>query len=180
MLEDRLLLWKIKDGDEDALRQVYEKYKDDILTIARSMVCEQNEAEDILHDVFISFARAARHFRFYQSLKGCLLTSTVNKITDGFRKKMYQMVELERPGRIESDSQAPQIPATADEESEILCNALAQIPLRQRQVIILHLQADLKFAQIARIQNIPTNTVRARYYYGIERLSSILDRTMTE
>ena len=180
MLEDRLLVWKIKNGDRDALRQVYEKYKNDILTIAQSMVNEQSEAEDILHDVFISFARAAKHFQVYGSLKGYLITCTVNKIRDRFRKKMYQIVELERLGRIESNLEGSERPTVANEESEILNNALAKIPLQQREVIVLNLQAGLKFSQIAHIQNIPTNTVRARYYYGIEKLRSILDRTMIE
>ena len=66
----------------------------------------------------------------------------------------------------------------ANEESEILYNALAKIPLQQREVVILYLQAGLKFSQIALIRNIPTSTVRARYYYGIEKLRSILDGTI--
>jgi RNA polymerase sigma-70 factor (ECF subfamily) len=180
MLEDRILVWKIKGGNRDALRQVYEKYKDDILTIAQSMTNDKSEAEDILGDVFISFARAAKYFHFYKSLKNYLISCAVDKTRDRYGTKMYRIVELERLGRIESDSEIPERPASADEEPEIINNALAKIPPQQREAVILHLQAGLNFGQIARIQGTATNTVQARYYYGIEKLRFILDRTIME
>ena len=38
MVEDKLLIWKLKHGDKEALRQLYEKYKDDLMTIATSLL----------------------------------------------------------------------------------------------------------------------------------------------
>ncbi len=34
MLEDKLLVWKLRRGNRDALRVIYEKYRDDLLRIA--------------------------------------------------------------------------------------------------------------------------------------------------
>ena len=57
MWEDKHLVARLKNGDKGALRRIYAKYKDDILSVATVMLQEANEAEDILHDVFVSFAR---------------------------------------------------------------------------------------------------------------------------
>ena len=54
--EDRLLLRRLRQGDEDALGRIYEKYKDALLTIAVSLVGDLSAAEDCLHDAFVAFA----------------------------------------------------------------------------------------------------------------------------
>ena len=110
MLEDRLLVWKIKHGNRDALRQVYEKYKDDIFTIAASMVNERARPR-ISFTMSLSLLPGPLNIlSFYESLKSYLITCAVNKITDRFRKKMYQIVELERISQIDSDSESPETP----------------------------------------------------------------------
>ena len=47
------------DEDQEALREIYLAHKDRLLTLALSLVHDMNTAEDILHDVFVSFAGAA-------------------------------------------------------------------------------------------------------------------------
>ena len=69
MLEDKLLILKLKHGSADALRQIYEKYKDDLLALAISLSNDRAIAEDTLHDVFISFAQYIGKIRLRTSLK---------------------------------------------------------------------------------------------------------------
>ena len=69
MLEDKLLIWKLKRGDTNALRLLYEKYKDSLRTIAALMLHDTHLAEDILHDVFVSFAQNAEQLRIPTRLK---------------------------------------------------------------------------------------------------------------
>jgi RNA polymerase sigma-70 factor (ECF subfamily) len=57
----------------------------------------------------------------------------------------------------------------------LLAGALARLPLEQRETIVLHLKADMKFKQIARMQGISISTVQGRYRYGLSKLRTILD-----
>jgi DNA-directed RNA polymerase specialized sigma24 family protein len=70
MLEDKLLVWKMNRGKPDALRRVYQKYKDDLLTLATALLFDKTEAEDCLHDCFVAFIkgapRASDNLRFTQ------------------------------------------------------------------------------------------------------------------
>ncbi|MHC4759215.1 MAG: sigma factor-like helix-turn-helix DNA-binding protein [Planctomycetota bacterium] len=52
---------------------------------------------------------------------------------------------------------------------------MAQLPYEQREAVILHLRAKMKFRQIAKLQNVSTSTVQGRYRYGLEKLRSILN-----
>jgi RNA polymerase sigma-70 factor (ECF subfamily) len=85
------------------------------------------------------------------------------------------MIELDKAGAISSNSNCPVNRIVADEKSRILANALAEIPLEQREVVVLHLTSELKFKEIARMQQTSISTVHGRYRYGLKKLSTILD-----
>jgi RNA polymerase sigma-70 factor (ECF subfamily) len=53
--------------------------------------------------------------------------------------------------------------------------AITQLPYEQREVIILHLKAGMKFREIAKLQSVSVNTIQGRYRYGLNKLRSILD-----
>jgi RNA polymerase sigma-70 factor (ECF subfamily) len=175
MLEDKLLIWKLKHGNRDALHLLYEKYKDNLRTIACSLLHDTHTAEDVLHDVFVIFAENARQLQIRTSLKNYLTTCIVNRVHDEFRRRQKRMIELDKAGQISSDSNCPVNQIVADEKSKILANALAAIPLEQREVVVLHLTGDLKFREIARMQQTSISTVHGRYKYGLKKLSAILD-----
>ncbi len=87
MLEDSLLVWKFKRGGKDAFCRIYEKYRDDLLRLAISLLTEPAAAEDIVHDVFASFIRNAGQFRLTGSLKGYLATCVANKSRNANRAR---------------------------------------------------------------------------------------------
>ncbi len=76
-LEDKLLVWRFNRGDYEAVRRVYEKYKCDLLALAVSLLNNTAAAEDVVHDVFMSFLQLKR-FRLTGSLKGYLATCVAN------------------------------------------------------------------------------------------------------
>ncbi|MHC4475826.1 MAG: RNA polymerase sigma factor [Planctomycetota bacterium] len=175
MLEDKLLIHRLKRGDEDALRRLYEKYKDDLRTIAGSLLHDTNAAEDVLHDVFVSFAESIGQLQLKVSLRSYLAACVVNKVRDEFRRRQSHTIELDKAGPIGSDSERPDKSAVAGETSRLLTDALALIPFDQREVIVLRLKAEMKFKEIARMQNTSLSTVQGRYRYGLEKLRTILD-----
>jgi len=60
MLEDKLLIWKFNRGDTGVLRRIYEKYKDDLVTLAAALLTDVSSAEDAVHDVFVSFIESGK------------------------------------------------------------------------------------------------------------------------
>ena len=90
MLEDKLLVWKFKRGDKDSFCRIYEKYRDDLLRLALSLLNETGAAEDIVHDVFVSFIHNADNFRLTGSLKGYLSTC-FEPIVFGFLFQVFRI-----------------------------------------------------------------------------------------
>ncbi len=174
MLEDELLKLRFKAGRIDALQRIYEKYRDYLLTLAMALLNDAATAEDVVHDVFVSFAQSGARFRLHGSLRAYLATCVVNRVRDRMRARKRQGQTLDEQTALE-DFDPPEGRILSDERSRLVARALARLPDEQREVIALHLNGQLKLREIARLQNVPLTTVRGRYRHGIDRLRSILN-----
>jgi RNA polymerase sigma-70 factor (ECF subfamily) len=176
MIEDKLLIWKFKRGSNDALCRIYEKYKDNLLKLATALLNETSTAEDIVHDVFVSFAQSADKLRLGGNLKSYLATCVVNRARNWNRARRHQ--ETANPNETESvlsNSKRPEQWIIVSERLKLLNDAISQLPYEQREAISLHAQSGMKFKAIAELQDVSINTVQSRYRYGLDKLRSILD-----
>jgi len=174
MLEDKLLALRCRHGSQEAMCRVYHKYKDYLLTLATGLLHEPNEAEDVVHDVFVAFAQSAGRFRLTGSLKGYLATCVRNLALDKIRAKARR-VEASRPVTSGSAARSPERDAVEIEELARLLEALSRIPYEQRETIVLHLKGGMRFREIARLQGVSLSTSHARFRYGIDKLRSLLN-----
>ncbi|UCC99605.1 MAG: sigma-70 family RNA polymerase sigma factor [Phycisphaerales bacterium] len=176
MLEDKLLVWKFNRGDRGALRGVYEKYKNDLVTLAAALLNDVSSAEDVVHDVFVSFIESSRKFRLTGSLKGYLATCVANNARN--RNKSKRRRDGAAPDDTDSagdDSNNPELAAVFGEELRQLSRALEQLPYEQREVLILHSYSGMKFKAIAKQQSVSINTVQGRYRYALDKMRSMLN-----
>ncbi|MHC4184967.1 MAG: RNA polymerase sigma factor [Planctomycetota bacterium] len=181
MLEDRLLIWKFNRGSAEAARLIYEKYKDDLVTLAAALLHNIGAAEDSVHDVFVSFLDSAGKFRLTGSLKGYLATCVANNARNRIRAgQRHQNVGLDEAEPIESDSNGPDCAAIFGEELHRLERALGRLPYEQREVLLLRIYSGLRFRAIAESQGVSINTVQGRYRYGLDKLRSLLNSEATK
>ena len=174
MLEDKLLLMKLKRGSPDALRRIYEKYKDDLLALAIALSNDRAVAEDVLHDVFVSFAQYAEKLRLRTSLKSYLSSCIANRVRNLKHVKSQKTVQLNQSEIYSKDCDRPDRLAMSAEMCRLIEQAMAQLPYDQREVIILHLQSGMRFKAIAESQDVSINTIQSRYRYGLDKLRSLL------
>ena len=175
MLEDKLLIWKFNRGDRSVLSRIYEKYKNDLVTLAAALLNDKEVAEDTVHDVFISFI-SAESFQLTGSLKGYLATCVANKARNRNKvKQRRKNVSLDRSSPPTSDSDSPDHSAIFGEQMRRLAWSLEQIPFDQREVLVLHLYSGMKFKLIAKLHGVSVNTVQGRYRYGLCKLRSLLN-----
>jgi RNA polymerase sigma-70 factor (ECF subfamily) len=174
-IEDEVLKWKFKCGSRDALRRIYEKYLNRLLTLAMALLNDAGAAEDVVHDVFVSFAESAGDFKLAGSLKSYLTTCVVNRARDRIRANQRGPIRLGESEPISSSLSGPDHAIVCSEESQRLNRAMAQLPAEQREVIVLRLKGEMKFSQIAKLHGASINTIQGRYRYGLNKLRSILN-----
>ncbi len=181
MLEDRWLVSRLRRGNAEALCRIYEKYRDDLLRLAVSLANDTTAAEDIVHDVFVSFIRGAGQFRLSGSLRGYLATCVANRARNLNRAmRTRQAGPLTEAAHKLLDAERPDQWIVCSEELGQIAGALALLSPEQREAITLHLQGGLKFREIAEFQRVPLKTALSRYYGGLEKLRSWLNGEMRE
>jgi len=175
MIEDELLKLRFKWGREDALRRIYEKYLNYLLSVAMAFLNDAPAAEDVVHDVFVALAQSPGTFRLHGSLKSYLATCVANRARDRRRAGKRQADRFVAHAGPEPASEPVEERLICDERTQQVYAALAQLPDEQREAIVLHIKADMKFKQIAELQNASYVAVQARYRRGIDKLRSILN-----
>jgi RNA polymerase sigma factor (sigma-70 family) len=175
LMVDRLLVMRRRQASSDALRRIYEKYRNSLLISAIALSHDVNVAEDAVHDVFVAFARNFANFKLTGSLKAYLSTCVANRVRDLMRKRRSQALSLEQTRSAPLDSSEPTQLVVCNEQLQLLSSALAQLPYEQREVIVLHIHGQMRFRIIAKSLGISVNTVKGRYRYGIRKLRSTLN-----
>ena len=176
MLEDTLLKLRFNRGDRDALRRIYEKYKNDLLRLAFALLNDIDLAEDVVNDAFVTFTRSMGKLTLRGNLKSFLTTCIVNHARNVHRsRERKKTVGLDNVEQMTTGLKGPEQAAIFDEQYNRLSILMAELPYEQREIVILHLQNDATFRQIARMQNISVNTAKSRYRYGLNKLRTLMN-----
>jgi RNA polymerase sigma factor (sigma-70 family) len=175
MIEDRLLIWRCKQGNRAAFRRIYEKYESDLRTLAANLLDDKTVAEDVVHDVFASLLQVVDEFELRSSLSGYLRTCVANRARDYMRKRRRQTAAFNDVGQVTSADGGPLRLAMQSEVLQKVGSAMSRLPYEHREAVVLHLNGRMKFKTIAKLQNVSVKTAHSRYRAGLDGLKSMLN-----
>jgi len=181
MLDDRILVWRWRRGSAEALGEIYQKYFDDLLTMAVSLLGDVHGGEDVVQEVFVGFGTLSGSFRLRGSLRSYLAVCVANRVRDIYRaRQRHRSVGLVEAEYVASGEAGPAEAAVGRERKQRVREALVELPIEQREVVILHLQCGMKFREIAAVRDLSIKTVQSRYRYGLEKMRSLLDKEVCD
>ena len=180
MIEDRLLIWRCKQGSRGAFRRIYEKYQGGLRNLAVNLLDDKSAAEDVVHDVFISLLRVVDTFELRSSLAGYLKTSVANRARDYRRKKRPQTIAVNDAELAAVDDTGPVQLVIRSELSQQVGLAMNRLAYEQREAIVLYLHGRMKFKAIGELQKVSTKTAYTRYRAGLDKLKSMLNGEFEE
>jgi RNA polymerase sigma-70 factor (ECF subfamily) len=140
---------------------LYRQHGPALLLFALAITGERSRAQDAVHHVFLTLLengklRLADDKKAY--LFGCVRNAILNE-----RKRQERNRPLD-----ESAWFSPPDQDYAGEQN--LRRALAALPEDQRQVVVLHVWAELTFSQIGDLLEVSSNTAASRYRYALGKL----------
>jgi RNA polymerase sigma-70 factor (ECF subfamily) len=161
-------------GGRDRLARLYHELKDGLLTVAVELTGERGAGEDLLHDVFVAFARRNRPPRDAAEARRYLVASLWNRARDLKRRRAAPEPDGEALARAVAQDGGPLRALAANEEAARIAAQLLCLPAEQREVVTLHLHGGLAFREIAGLSGVSINTVTARYRYALLALRRAL------
>ena len=152
---------------------------DDAYTLARHLVHDEHEAQDIVQEAYL---RAWRHFAGFRgdNERAWLLTIVRNCSYTWRRSRRHaESVEFddEHHGDVDENRNSADAQAIDASERAKLASALDALPAEFREVLVLREIEDLSYREIARIIGVPIGTVMSRLARARERLRFAIRRT---
>jgi RNA polymerase sigma-70 factor (ECF subfamily) len=175
MNADKHLLAEISRRNPEALRRLYEKYKEDLFALALAVGGDRSTAEDALQDVFVAVAWRAGEIRLRKNIRAYLASMIVNRMRNLHRRQKTDRQALAKLDSGNAPEAAPASRVIAAEDYKIIHRALRQLPAEQAEVVWLHLHAGLSFRQIAETNDLSVATAVSRYRYGLQKMRMLLD-----
>ena len=192
MVPDKLLVWQMNRGSIEAIGKMYSRYKDELVSLAVTLCKDRSMGEDVVHDVFCDFVKnrfgrigtldkrgKTNEFKLTGSLRGYLSVCVANRARNLYRQNQRRAVvgldEISSPIHTEG---APDCVMQEDEATHRLYRCLDKLPDEQREVIVLHVQHNISFKEIATNSGNSINTIQSRYRYGMAKLHAMLEREL--
>jgi RNA polymerase sigma-70 factor (ECF subfamily) len=162
---DQELIAAANRGEVEAFEDLYRRYRDWVVRLALRFTRDEDQALDVLQEVFIYFMKKFPGFQLRCELK-TFLYPAVRNLALGMRKKSERYV-----GDPEAIAQIPSpAPAASADASEVLMALVRALPEGQREVVLLRFVDGLDLSEIAAALEIPLGTVKSRLHNALTTL----------
>lgn len=151
----------------------FDAYGRRLLLFARQWATSAAGAEDIVQEAFVRFWRSPHRNDADAHLQ---LFAMVRRAGLDHVRANTRRAARELAATADEEAVAWFAPA-ADERDAAVQAGLRQLPLEQREIVVLKIWGELTFEQIARTLDIPANTAASRYRYALETLRRALSAT---
>ncbi len=179
--DDAQLLAAYRDGDAEALGRLVEKYKRPLFAFLSRFAANPGEADEWFQETWV---RAIENMNFFRQrhLIGWLFRIAHNLAVDAVRRRKPDC-SLDAPQPASGEPLAERIPAAMLSPDAVVAGrdlgqhiaaAAARLPVEQREVFWLRMDAGLPFKDIARIQRTSVNTALGRMQYALAKLRADL------
>ncbi len=189
-----LTMQQMAEVQNNQIQDTFRRERQRLLNFIRQRVNRQEDAEDIVQEVFYELMMMNRLMKPVEHLASWMFTVARNKITDLYRKKKPLLIEdmvHQKDDDGEGENQyllAEILPSVGNRaEDHIMSNAiltalaeaLDELPVEQREVFVWHELEDKSFKEIVEITGVSLNTLLSRKRYAIlflrQRLQHLYD-----
>lgn len=150
--------------------QIIDDYSAHLLRLAYFYTKNRHAAEDIVQEVLIKFYES--NYEERGQLRAYLTTMTVNRSKDYLKSWAYKKIQFESRWRMKTSDHDHVV---QQEERSKIGAAILLLALKYREPIILYYYEELSVSDVARLLEIPENTVKTRLKRGRDQLRPVLE-----
>jgi RNA polymerase sigma-70 factor (ECF subfamily) len=183
-LEDKQLVIAIREGREDAVSELYDRYSNMLVALSHRVLGDAADSEEVLQEVFLQvWNQAARYDPARSSVSTWLVLITRSRSIDRLRSRRVKertatAAQKENPVTHESPAGIKHV--FRQEQRKRLQEELAQLPPEQREVLEMAFYRGMTQSEIAGETGIPLGTVKTRTLLAMKKLRKALSDEIRE
>ena len=174
-IEEALLISRAREGDQDAFRQLVERYQGAVYNLAYRMLGDPGDAEDAAQEIFVRIYRQLGRYDPARKFSTWTLAIATNYCIDQLRRRRMQLVPLENiiPWA-RSREVGPEGEAITQESRDEVQRLIKQLPEKYRAPLVLRYFDELSCAEIAEVLGMPEGTVKTQIHRARKALEKLL------
>jgi RNA polymerase sigma-70 factor (ECF subfamily) len=172
---DEQLMLAYREGDAGAFEELYRRHKGGLFRFVVRSVRDRAVAEELYQEIWMRAIEARGRYEVQAKFTTWLYTIAHNRLVDHWRKKGLQVVSLETENEFSANPGfEPHRILEAKQGLEKFAQALAALPPAQREAFLLHHEAEMSVAEIARATGANEEAAKSRLRYAMAKLKEAL------
>ena len=173
--KDLALMSRIAADDKTAMRDLYEAYSPNLSNFVKNWLYDPTQAADLVHETMLEVWRNAKRFEGRSSLKSWIFSIARNKSIDTNRRGARVTYTDEVPETIDGETSQEDF-VLGVQNAKYLMAAMKELSDSHRRVLHLAFFEDMKYEDIAVIEDCPVGTVKTRILHAKKKLLYIIKK----
>ena len=169
------LMGRVHFGEREPLSILLRRFANPLLTLIRRLGVNVQQSEE----VFLAVWTHRKNYDRRRTFRSWLFGIAANKCKISLRQSRTSQ-PLDQDVRWTGVGAAPVEGLIQSEISELVAKAVSQLPLRQREVVVMRLWNDMSYSEIATALDRSESTIRTNMFVGLESLRKFLEPRMRE
>jgi len=174
------LLSRFTAGDEEAFRDILNKYKNSLYSFLMRFLNRRDLVEDVFQETFLQLYTSRSSFDASRPIQPWLFTIAANKARDALRKQQRtatasfgaisdaaEMSVDDVVNTLTSFETTPYEEVEKGERADLVRQVITDMPENLREILLLAYFDQFSYKQMAEILSIPIGTVKSRLHAAV-------------
>ncbi len=177
---DQELVQQAGAGDEKAFGEIVSRYEKRVFFVAKRMLNDDDDAADATQEVFIKLHDSLKRFRGDANLYTYIYRIATNVAIGYLRKrKVRAVVRIDEViSNMLTGTNEPQRETDREELKRLVAQAVAALPVQQKQVFMLRFYEELSYEEIAQVMHRSLGAMKANYFHAMKKIGEYLKSAM--
>jgi RNA polymerase sigma-70 factor (ECF subfamily) len=182
---DRLvddLVERLRAGQIAAVGEAYDLHHEHVRRFARRLVGDEDAAEDLVHETFLTLPKAIQRFEGRSALRTFLVSIAVNHCKHHVRSAVRRRSAMNRAGEepsfsgVSSGEDSPERTMERRQLASVLTRCLDKLSVEHRVTFVLCEVEERNSREVAEVLGVPEGTVRTRLMHAKKKLRGFISQ----
>jgi RNA polymerase sigma-70 factor (ECF subfamily) len=173
LMTDNFLMEEVKEGKVEKLAVLFEKYHVQLFNFFLRLTRNRGASEDLVQDVFLRILKYRTTYKGQSKFTVWMYQIARNAHIDYLRKSKGELSLDDQWDEVVKTEPTPLDRLERGQDVKLLQEALARLPLKKREVLVLSRYQDMKYKDIAELFGCQIGTVKAHVHRAIKDLGKI-------